>query len=75
MRNFGVSNLLLVSICILYIECTNAGVRYENIVSGMKQAALGNVKNQQAKDFICVLDLLSPFSHLSTSKTPFYVWH
>lgn len=49
---FGMCMLELVTCEYPYSECTNADQRYEKIVSGVKPAALGNVKNQQGKEFI-----------------------
>lgn len=49
---FGMCMLELVTCEYPYSECTNVEQRYEKIVSGVKPAALGHVKNQLAKDFI-----------------------
>ncbi|XP_074358095.1 putative serine/threonine-protein kinase WNK11 [Apium graveolens] len=49
---FGMCMLELVTCEYPYSECTNVEQRYEKIVSGVKPAALGHVKNQQAKEFI-----------------------
>lgn len=70
---FGMCMLELVTCEYPYSESSNAGERYEKIVSGVKPAALGNVKNLQAKDFIekCLVPASQRMSAAELLNDPF----